>query len=85
VEIAHLQNPRTEKEEHYYNVKHTKLLDLGLKPHLLNDEVVTSMLKKCLEHRESVVPDVIKPSVRWHGGAGAAVSDEVHTEGAFTH
>src|SRR5207247_2390265 len=29
VEIAHLANPRVEKEDHYYNAKHTKLLDLG--------------------------------------------------------
>lgn len=29
VEINHLENPRVELEEHYYNAKNTKLLDLG--------------------------------------------------------
>src|SRR5262249_59983651 len=37
VQIDNVENPRFEKEEHYYNAKHTKLLDLGLKPHLLSD------------------------------------------------
>ena len=32
VEIEHLENPRVELEEHYYNPVHTKLLDLGLEP-----------------------------------------------------
>ena len=32
VEIEHLENPRVETEEHYYNAIHTKLLDLGLEP-----------------------------------------------------
>ena len=31
VEIQHFENPRVEKEEHYYNAVHTKLLDLGLR------------------------------------------------------
>src|SRR3954451_757835 len=30
VEIAELENPRVEAEEHYYNAVHTKLLELGL-------------------------------------------------------
>ena len=33
VEIDHLPDPRVEAEEHYYNAKHSKLMDLGLKPH----------------------------------------------------
>src|SRR5207244_8238426 len=30
--IEHLPNPRVESEEHYYNAKHQRLLDLGLQP-----------------------------------------------------
>ena len=44
VEIQHVENPRVEKEEHYYNAIHTKLLDLGLEPTLLGEELVESML-----------------------------------------
>ena len=35
VEVQHVENPRVELEEHYYNATHTKLLDLGLEPTLL--------------------------------------------------
>ena len=37
VAITHLPDPRVEAEEHYYNAKHSKLIDLGLQPHLLSD------------------------------------------------
>ena len=43
VRIDHVENPRVEKEEHYYNAKHTKLLDLGLEPRLLSETLVESM------------------------------------------
>src|SRR5574337_845714 len=33
VEIDHLPDPRVEAEAHYYNAKHSKLVDLGLRPH----------------------------------------------------
>ncbi len=42
VVVEHINNPRVEKEDHYYNVKYTGLLDLGLKPHYLTDEVLES-------------------------------------------
>ena len=34
--IDHVADPRVEKQEHYYRAAHTKLLDLGLVPHLLS-------------------------------------------------
>ena len=41
VDIAEgLADPRVENEEHYFRAAHTKLLDLGLEPHLLTDEVI---------------------------------------------
>ena len=46
VEIQHVENPRVEKEEHYYNAIHTKLLDLGLEPTLLGEELVESMIAR---------------------------------------
>ena len=44
VAVQSLPNPRVELEEHYYNAKHTKLIDLGLKPHLLTEEALDRML-----------------------------------------
>src|ERR687887_1098006 len=37
VTIESIENPRVELEEHYYNAKHTKLVDLGLEPHFLSE------------------------------------------------
>lgn len=39
-----MPNPRVEAEEHYYNAKHTQLLELGLEPHLLGDNIINSLL-----------------------------------------
>src|ERR1051325_2073985 len=43
--IEHLTNPRIEKEQHFYQAKHTRLTDLGLEPHLLSDETVEGLLR----------------------------------------
>ena len=68
VEIEHLPNPRVEAEEHYYNAVHTKLLDLGLEPALLGDELVRSMLKQIESHRDRVDASVIEPHTTWKSG-----------------
>jgi len=65
--IEHRENPRVELEEHYYNAKHTKLVELGLEPHLLNDETVGRMLDLAERYRENVDPATIDPHVRWAG------------------
>lgn len=44
LQVKSVPNPRVEKEEHYYNAKHTKLRDLGLEPHLLGDNIMDSLL-----------------------------------------
>ena len=53
VEIQHYENPRVEKEEHYYNAIHTKLLDLGLEPTLLGEELVESMIHIIERYKET--------------------------------
>lgn len=65
VEMQQLSNPRVELEEHYYNVVHTKLLDLGLQPHLLNDAEVEHLIGVALQHRDRVNPRLIAPTVNW--------------------
>jgi UDP-sulfoquinovose synthase len=65
VEVRHLDNPRVEAEEHYYNPKHTKLLDLGLKPHHLSETLIESMFGIIERYRDGIVPDVILPRTRW--------------------
>ncbi|MEH2061537.1 MAG: NAD-dependent epimerase/dehydratase family protein [Nostoc sp.] len=66
VEINHLDNPRVEKEEHYFNAKNTKLLDLGLQPHLLSDSLLDSLLNFAIKYQERVDHKQILPKVSWH-------------------
>ena len=39
VEIKSIPNPRKEMEEHYYNPVHSGLIEMGLEPHYMTDEV----------------------------------------------
>lgn len=65
VEIHHLDNPRVEKEEHYFNAKNTKLLDLGLQPHYLSDSLLDSLLNFAIKYQDRVEPNEIMPKVSW--------------------
>ena len=65
VEIAHTANPRKELEEHYYNAKHSKLIDLGLTPRLLNEELIDSMLGRIGKNAERIDPAVLVQDVKW--------------------
>jgi UDP-sulfoquinovose synthase len=69
VEVQHVENPRVEKEEHYYNAIHTKLLDLGLQPTLLGEELVESMIHTIERHKERVIEVSIDPKTRWSPGS----------------
>src|SRR5918992_2389989 len=66
--VEHIPNPRVEKEEHYYNAKHTKLLGLGLEPHYLSDSLLDSLLNIAVEYRDRVDVDHIMPQVDWRKG-----------------
>jgi UDP-sulfoquinovose synthase len=63
--IEHLENPRVELEEHYYNAKNTSLLDLGLKPHYLSDTLLTSLFVKAQEFAYRARRDTLTPWVSW--------------------
>jgi UDP-sulfoquinovose synthase len=65
VEVAPIDNPRFELEEHYYNPVHTKLLDLGLKPHLLSETLIESMFSTMERFKDRVIADHILPRDRW--------------------
>jgi UDP-sulfoquinovose synthase len=72
VEIEHIQNPRVESEQHYYNARHQKLIELGLQPHLLSDVLIESTLHRIQQHAERIKKDIIMPRVRWTRTAEAA-------------
>ncbi len=58
-------SPRVEKEEHYYRAAHTKLLDLGLLPHLLTEETLQSLLAMVERFKDRVDPKAFLPTVNW--------------------
>lgn len=63
--ISNIENPRVEKEEHYYNAVNTKLIDLGLEPHLLTDKVLDEILTDALQYKERIIQDNVIPKVKW--------------------
>jgi UDP-sulfoquinovose synthase len=65
VEIRSIQNPRKEKESHYYNAAHTGLLALGLQPTYLTDEVAGKLIERVSRHRASIDTSRIMPRVNW--------------------
>jgi len=65
VAIDHLPDPRVESEQHYYNAKHTKLGDLGLKPHLLSESLLDSLVNIAVKYRECIDDSILLPRVNW--------------------
>jgi UDP-sulfoquinovose synthase len=65
VDIEYVDNPRVEKENHYYNFTHTALESLGLKPHLLSDTLFHHMFDVIASHRDRVDLDLLSPTVDW--------------------
>jgi UDP-sulfoquinovose synthase len=65
VEIDHLPAPRVEAEEHYYNARHSKLIDLGLQPHLLSESLLDSLMNIAVEYRHRIDESLFAPQVNW--------------------
>jgi UDP-sulfoquinovose synthase len=65
VQADHVENPRVEKEDHYYNATHTALLDLGLKPRYLSETLVESMFSAIERHKDRVITRAIMPRTKW--------------------
>jgi UDP-sulfoquinovose synthase len=66
VKIKAITNPRVEAEDHYYNPKHTGLLELGLKPNLLSGDVLDEMIGFVQKYKNSVNQQCIMPQVKWN-------------------
>lgn len=65
VEVKSIENPRKELEEHYYNPKSTGLLELGLKPNFLTDEVLSEIMQKVLQYKDQIDRNRIFRGVKW--------------------
>jgi UDP-sulfoquinovose synthase len=64
-EIDHLPDPRVEAEAHYYNAKHSKLIDLGLEPHLLSGSLLDSLMNIAVRYKDRVDVSMMMPQVNW--------------------
>jgi UDP-sulfoquinovose synthase len=63
--IIHVEDPRVELQEHYYRAAHTKLLDLGLMPFLLGDELLADLLAIARTHVDRIELSALAPKVQW--------------------
>jgi len=65
VRVDHLENPRKEAEDHYYNPTYQGLIDIGVEPHYLTDEVLAGMFAVVAQNRANIREDVIFKGIRW--------------------
>lgn len=65
VDVEYLDNPRVEQHEHYYNVVHTGLVELGLQPHLLSDTLISSLFDVAERQKHRVDLAAMRPTVNW--------------------
>ena len=65
IRVDHIADPRVEAEEHYYNAKHSKLIELGLKPHLLSDSLLDSLMNIAIRYRDRIDSTKMMPQVNW--------------------
>jgi len=65
VTIENVDNPRVEADGHYYNVRHTGLVELGLTPTRLSDTLIESLLKIAKRHAHRARLDALRPAVNW--------------------
>ncbi|TDC97422.1 NAD-dependent epimerase/dehydratase family protein [Nonomuraea deserti] len=75
VTVDNLDNPRVEKEEHYYKVTHTGLVELGLVPHLLSDTLITSLFDVAKRHVDRVREEALMPGVNWRSPGAERTSE----------
>src|ERR1700735_2222064 len=65
VDVEHLQGPRVESEQHYYNAKHSKLIDLGLQPHYLSDSLLDSLMNIAIRYQDRIDTSLFPPQIQW--------------------
>jgi len=65
VQIKNIDNPRKEAEEHYYNPTYQGLVDIGVEPHYLTDEVMMGMFNAVTQYKNNIRKDIIFRGVKW--------------------
>jgi UDP-sulfoquinovose synthase len=65
VDIEHQPTPRVESEQHYYNAKHSSLIDLGLQPHYLSNSLLDSLMNIAIRYQDRIDTSLFQPQVKW--------------------
>jgi len=67
VEINHIENPRVEKEEHYYKADHEQLKNLGFKATRHIDDEIKIMLDDLVKNKKRIIEkkDAIVQVIKW--------------------
>jgi len=65
IDIQHLDNPRAEMEDHYYNATHSGLIELGLAPQLMTEDVLSEMYDKVQNYKSRIDLARVLPRVYW--------------------
>ncbi len=70
--IKHVENPRVEAEDHYYNPDHKKLYELGYKPSGELKKDIKKIIEDLLEYEEKCkeLKSVIMPRTYWRKSSG---------------
>jgi UDP-sulfoquinovose synthase len=78
--IEAVPNPRVEAEQHYYRAVYTRLRDLGLRAHLLTDEVLLDLLQTAITHQDRIDPQLIAPTVNWRSTTNTVTHQQVEPQ-----
>ena len=65
VKIENLENPRKELEKHYYNPVYQGLLDMGVSPHYLTDDILNDIFKIVEKYQKNIRKEVIFRGIKW--------------------
>jgi len=65
VQVKSIENPRKEAEDHYYNPVYHGLIDIGVEPHFLTEDVMEGMFRVVEKYKENIRKDVIFRGIRW--------------------
>jgi len=65
VEVKNFENPRVEKEEHYYNPNYRGIKEIGLTPHYLTSEVIEEMFRVVEQYRGKINREAIFMGIKW--------------------
>ena len=65
VQVEHIANPRKEAEEHYYKPTYQGLIEIGVVPHYLTDDVMAGIFRSVSKHKDRIRKDIIFRGIKW--------------------